>query len=91
MPFAGGIDGWRLVDRGEAAASVDEGRDELGKAARGQQGMIELSRDCDKYQGNHGGEYLQAHGVLIEGDELAMESSPDPIQRLGRSSTASSI
>ena len=70
MPFAGGIDGWRLVDRGEAAASVDEGRDELGKAARGQQGMIELSRDCDKYQGNHGGEYLQAHGVLIEGDEL---------------------
>src|SRR6476659_126328 len=32
--------------------------------------MIELSRDCDKHQSNHGGEYLQAHGVLVEGDEL---------------------
>ena len=46
MPFAGGIDGWRLVDRGEAAASVDEGRDELGKAARSLEKFISDEREA---------------------------------------------
>src|SRR5262245_66275728 len=44
--------------------------------------MIELSRDCDKHQGNHGGEYLQAHGVLVEGDELTdVEVLLDPAKQ----------
>src|SRR6266403_5760045 len=44
--------------------------------------MIELARDCDKHQGDHGGEDLQSYGVFVEGDELTdVEVLLDPAEQ----------
>src|SRR5580704_15160167 len=81
-PGPGGIDLRRLVDAGDRFAQEEGEADELSEADRRHGKAMQARGDAQQEEGDHGGQDLQANGVVGASDEAAdIEMLLDPSEQ----------